>query len=83
MRIAYGHEALDQLHAFPKNVQTRIIKKLLFYTAQADPLSFAKHLAGYNAYRFRIGNYRVIFEVKGDTFFVLLVEKREGAYRNL
>ena len=83
MQIAYGHSALDQLHALPQNVQLRIIKKPLFFAAQPEPLSFAKHLAGHNAYRFRIGDYRAIVEVKVDTLFVLLVVKREGAYRDL
>ena len=83
MQIAYGQGALDQLHALPRNVQSRIIQKLLFFAAQPEPLTFAKHLSGYNAYRFRIGDYRVIVDVKTDTLFVLFVVKREGAYRDL
>jgi mRNA-degrading endonuclease RelE of RelBE toxin-antitoxin system len=38
-----------------------------FYSLQTDPLNFAEPLSGSNEYRFRIGDYRVIFEVIHDT----------------
>ena len=83
MRIEYRAVAKEQLKAFPVNVQERIAKKMVFFASQKNPLSFAKPLAGYNAYRYRIGNYRAVVEVSDDTIFVLLIVKREGAYRNL
>ena len=83
MRVEYKEKALDQLEKLPRDLQKRITDKIDFYASKSDLLSFAKPLTGYNAHRFRIGDYRAIFEVNGDTLFVLLVVKREGAYRNL
>lgn len=83
MRVEYREVAKEQLKTLPAHLQERIAKKILFYASQSDPLSFAKPLAGYDAYRFRIGNYRVIVEVESETLFVLLIVKREGAYRHL
>jgi len=84
MHIVYGDEAREQMHKLPHDVQARIIKKVFFYASQPNPLSFAKRLTGYDAYRFRIGNdYRVIFEIESGTLYVLLIVKRDGAYRDL
>ena len=76
-------KAVGQLRELSPALRKRITDKIDFYASQSYPLSFAKPLAGYNAYRFRIGDYRAIAETSGDTLFVLLIVKREGAYRNL
>lgn len=84
MRIEYREVAKEQLQKLPASVQKRIAKKIVFYASQSDPLAFAERLTGYHAYRFRIGkDYRVIFETDSTTLYVLLVVKREGAYRDL
>ena len=44
---------------------------------------FAERLTGFHAYRFRVGSYRVFFEVQDETIFVLAVRKRDAAYRGL
>ena len=83
MRVIYAPTAADQLEKLPAVLRQRIKDKIDFYASKSDPLSFAKPLTGYNAYRFRIGNHRAVVEVHSETLFVLLVVKREGAYRNL
>ncbi len=84
MQVEYREVVKEQMKKFPALAQVRIAKKIDFYASQSDPLVFAKRLSGYNAYRFRIGNdYRAICEVDADTLYVLLIVKREGAYRDL
>lgn len=83
MEVIYVNGTRAQLDAFPRPTKKRIMDKVDFYAAQPDPLKFAKPLAGYDAYRFRIGDYRVIFDVNKNRIEVLLIVKREGAYRNL
>lgn len=83
MRVVYKEEALEQLERLPHDFKQRITDKIDFFASQANPLAFAKPLRGYDAYRFRIGNYRVIAEVEHGTLVILLIVKREGAYRNL
>jgi mRNA interferase RelE/StbE len=65
-------------------VQKRIIKKLEFYLSQADPLSFAKHIAtpiSTATYRFRIGDYRLIFDREVQGILILRVGHRSEIYR--
>lgn len=83
MRVGYREKAIEQLRALSKQERKRITDKIDFFASQGDPLSFAKPLMGYAAFRFRIGDFRVIFQITGTVLDVLLVVKREGAYRNL
>lgn len=83
MKVAYAPIALDQLEGMPKSVRTRIVAKIYFYSTQADPLAFAKRLSNSSSYRFRIGDYRVLFDVVEDTIEVLKVVKRDKAYKDL
>lgn len=75
--------AVRQLTELPKSAQKRVTDKIDFFTAQKDPLAFAKQLIGYRGYRFRIGDYRVIFQIVSGTLFVLMVVQRDKAYRDL
>jgi len=84
MRVIFAPTAEVQLEKLTPSVRKRIRGKIDFYALQPNPLSFAKRLSGYDAYRFRIGNdYRAICEVDADALHVLLIVKREGAYRDL
>ena len=48
-----------------------------------DPLNHAKKMVdpSLGNYRFRIGDYRVIFGIEGDEIIVLLVGHRKEIYR--
>lgn len=83
MHVEYKEKALEQLSALPRDAQKRIVTKITFFASQKTPLQFAKHLVGHSAYRFRVGNYRVIVDIHTDMFTVLLIVKREGAYKDL
>ena len=83
MHIFYTPKAVGQLERMSSTDRSRILKKIEFFAEQKDPFVFAKHLVGYNAYRFRVGNYRILCEPRSDTLIVLLVAKREGAYKHL
>lgn len=83
MKIEYTEKAAEQFEDLPTDVQTRIAHKLSFYLQQEDPLQFAKRLVGMDVYRFRIGEYRVLFELGKNVLYVLLIVKRDKAYRDL
>ncbi len=82
MEIQYTYRAKDDLEKLPKLVQRRIAKKMRFYAEQADPLKFAKRLSGnqLEEYRFRIGEYRVCFDVADERIIVLKIAKRDKIY---
>ncbi len=59
-----------------------MLSEIEIYTAQPDPQEFAEPLSGPSYYRFRVGNYRVIFEIlDGGVFWVLAIKPRDEAYR--
>ena len=83
MKLRYTEVALEQLEQMPRIMRLRIREKLDFYVAQDDPFAFAKRLSGFPVYRFRVGGFRAIFKVKDQTIFVLMIVKRDEAYRDL
>ena len=58
----------EQLLGLDETVARRIVKKLRTFCDSGKPLSFAKPLRGAfsDVYRFRIGDYRVLFTVAKD-----------------
>ncbi|MEK7192368.1 MAG: type II toxin-antitoxin system RelE/ParE family toxin [Patescibacteria group bacterium] len=74
--------ALRDLRKLPKPIQKRIIKKLDYFTSTNKPLSFASALKDKNvgSYRYRIGDYRVIFDVVNNSIIVLAVGHRREIY---
>lgn len=72
-----------ELHSFPKDIQSRVLKKLRDNAALQNPLIRAKPLVNLppSTHRFRIGKYRVSFFVAHKTIFVERVELRGQAYR--
>ena len=81
MRVQFTYTADAQLDLLPHRLQTRIVGKLEFYSSQSDPLKFAEPLTGSREYRFRIGDYRVIFEILHGTLWVIAIKRRDEAYR--
>ena len=75
-KIIYTKVAVADLVDLPKSVARRIDKKLEFFAQQSNPLAFAKRLtnSGLGTHRFRIGDYRVIFDLdKNGTIQILLI----------
>jgi mRNA interferase RelE/StbE len=81
MRVQFTSTADEQLDRLPRRLQKRIVEKLELYSQQPDPLKFAEPLTGSNEHRFRIGDYRVIFEVLHDALWVTAIKRRDEAYR--
>ena len=82
MEIHYTHKATEQLESLSNPIQKRIAKKMRFYANQKEPRRFAKRLAEPRGgeFRFRIGDYRVIFDIIGKKIFILAIKKRDEAY---
>ncbi len=81
----WSRRAIDDLRNFDKKVVDRITKKVDWFCQQAKPLMFAKSLEGKfeDVYRFRVGEYRVLFEVlngKVCILMILRVKHRKDVY---
>ena len=81
MQVHLTAIADEQLDRLPHRLQVRIVEKLRLYSQQPDPLKFADPLTGSDEYRFRVGDYRIIFEVINDTIWVTAIKRRDEAYR--
>lgn len=83
-QIEYTRDALKALKAMPRNVSLQIRSKIELLAA--DPFATnnnAKKLVGREAYRLRVGDWRVIYEIEGGrlVIHVLTVAPRGGAYQ--
>jgi len=80
-RLVVTRRAARDLEALEPEVRRRIGDALERY--RQEPLRYARPMAGpaLGGYRFRIGDYRVIFDLEGDEIVVLRVGHRSQIYR--
>lgn len=76
-------KAKKNLKKLPREIGIRIVNKLDFWVNSGDPLKFAEYLHDYELgeYRFRIGDYRVTFDVEDETIIILAVGHRREIYK--
>jgi len=78
----YSEDFLKCLKKLSNHAQKQTKERLRFFIKQENPLFYAKKLKGMqNIYRFRIGSYRIIFELENDTIILLLIKHRKDIYR--
>ncbi|HBP00021.1 MAG: Plasmid stabilization system [Candidatus Uhrbacteria bacterium GW2011_GWF2_41_16] len=84
--LQFTQHALNDLEVIPKNIAQRIVLKLEFYLSTNNPMRFAKALSGplQGFSRFRIGDYRVIFEQNASgkivIYTILRIKHRREIY---
>jgi mRNA interferase RelE/StbE len=80
------HKAKKDLVSLNNAEQKRIIQKLKFFIGSKNPLHYAKKLNNLRlgTYRFRIGDYRAIFDIdkNGNIFLltILRIKHRKEVY---
>ncbi|MBI4457511.1 type II toxin-antitoxin system RelE/ParE family toxin [Candidatus Uhrbacteria bacterium] len=83
----FSPAALDDLESCDGKIAHRITKKVHEYCSMPNPFVFAKVLTGHMAglYRFRVGKYRVIFEIDAQgevtVLMILRIKHRRESYR--
>ena len=80
MRIFYSFKAAKQLSDLETRTQKRIAMKMRIFAQQSNPLVFAKYIAIQEVYRFRVGNYRIFFQVNNNVIFIQTIKRRDKAY---
>ena len=82
-RLEFKKPAKKDLQRIDQISQRRLIKKLKFFMSQPDPLAYAKPLVGRREgnYRWRVGVYRIVFDVRADAILILRVQHRGEVYR--
>lgn len=79
--VRWTDVSLKQLQKLAKDVSKRIIEKV--ESVSENPFMFVKKLTGFNLYRLRVGDYRVIMSIEKNkmVIFVLEVGHRSVIYR--
>jgi mRNA interferase RelE/StbE len=85
-QVVVSRRAGKALKELPEPYRRRILELLLIFRENPVPANHydVKKLKGYrNTFRVRIGDFRIIYEVKWKTreICILLVRKREKAYQ--
>jgi mRNA interferase RelE/StbE len=77
----YTRRAVRDIEGLDPKIRERIGKTLLRF--KEDPSKYADKItdSALGTYRFRIGDYRVIFDVEGDNLVVLRVGHRREIYK--
>jgi mRNA interferase RelE/StbE len=83
-KIIFKKEAAKSLNKLPRNVAKTIYEKIKVIAA--NPYAEhpnAKKLQGRDAYRLRVGDWRVIYEIQNEQFVILVlkVASRGEVYR--
>ena len=78
--IEWKENAIKDLKKLEISISNRIYKKV--DELIENPLSKdIKKLKGMNAFRLRVGDYRIIFEIEKDIICVLKVGHRKDVYK--
>lgn len=82
-KLFYKGPAAKDIKKLPTQVRKRLKVKLEWFVDQDDPLQFAGVLTkpADAQYRFRVGTYRVLFDVEDDNIVILRVQHRKDVYR--
>ncbi len=82
-KIELTRKAGKELKELDRHMRKRLKQKLAWYISHDDPLVFADKLTDFKAgqYRYRIGSYRVVFELRGETIYITRINHRREIYR--
>lgn len=80
----FKKKATGEIDKLPNQIRRRILEKLKFYSSQENPLKFADKLKDprFGEYRFRVGDYRALFDVEDKRIIILKVGHRKDIYKD-
>lgn len=81
-RVLLKRSAEKELDTLPRRVQERVLKRLLALESNPRPRG-TKTLTASNAYRLRVGDYRLLYEVDDENrqIEVFAIGHRREVYR--
>ena len=83
--IEFSHRAARQFKDLPKQVQVRLKTRIDALSENPRPRGVEKLKGEDDLYRIRVGNYRVIYQVKDKALIVLIVKigDRKEVYQRI
>jgi mRNA interferase RelE/StbE len=82
--LLYKKPAAKEIQKLPQQIRKRLKAKLEWFIAQDNPLEFAEPLTKPTdaQYRFRVGTYRILFDVEKNCIVILHIQHRREVYRS-
>lgn len=82
-RLVVARSARKDIDKLDGVTKQRIAKKLDYFLKQENPLVFARQLidSKLGSYRFRVGHYRIVFDINGEVLEVVAIKHRKDVYR--
>ena len=79
-QVTWSQRSKKDLEAIDKKIRDRIIAKV--ESIKENPLDYVKHLVGVPLYSLRVGDYRVIMDIKTNQMlmFVIKAGHRKNIY---
>ena len=82
--VQYKSESLENLEKLDRQIQSRIIKKIIWLAENFEditPLALTANLLG--LYKIRVGDYRIIYEFSevDESIIILKIGHRSEIYR--
>jgi mRNA interferase RelE/StbE len=82
-KIAYSKQAIKTLSKMPANESQRIRSNIRQYADDpASPANNVKKLQGRDAWRLRVGDWRVLFDENDVVIEVIRIAPRGGVYED-
>ena len=83
-QIEIEASAQKTLKKLPESIRERIAKYIANLASNPRPAG-CKKLKGHNKYRVRVGNYRIIYEIRDDILVVIIIKigDRKDIYRDI
>ena len=82
-KLLYKKSAVKDIQSLSSQIRGRLEKKLTFFIDQENPLDFAEPLTkpADAQYRYRVGDYRILFDLEEQNIVILRVQHRREVYR--
>jgi len=83
MNFVFSAKASREFKKLDRTAQIRIFATLKRYTQKESPLRFAEKLTDrrFGAWRFRVGDYRLLCDIENQTIVIVKVGHRRDIYR--
>jgi mRNA interferase RelE/StbE len=78
--VQFKPKAVKDMEGLPSRIQTRVLERI--EETSDDLRGDVKRLTNSTPeYRLRVGDYRVLFEIEGETIIIYRIRHRREAYR--
>lgn len=83
IKYRFTPKAFKEFKKLDLDIKRKILSKLDYFCSTDTPTVFSKHLSDsiMGEYRFRIGDYRIIFDADGDGIRILKIGHRREIYK--